>query len=249
VFTIPTTTSNSGDIICDDKAFLVSSITNALGHLGHTIHTTTHPVVAVERDNKGKATNITPFTGKADSASLEAMMRFEIDQQTDASSVQEIIDTLTSVISDVNLVVDDWQPMRTKLVSIINTLETQKLPVTPEDLAENVAFLRWVADNHFTFIGYRSYDLSKDAKTGLCQLTPKAGSGLGSFRDDNCSPHSLLPTTLSQHQSGLALVPEMLVMTKSTSRSTVHRPVNFDYLGGRRSFLWTLFLRRLYRPY
>mgnify|MGYP003385215932 FL=1 len=228
------TSHTTVDIICDDKAFLVSSITNALGHLGHTIHTTTHPVVAVERDHKGKANSIAPFTGKADSASLEAMMRFEIDQQTDASSVQEIIDTLTSVVSDVSLVVDDWQPMRTKLVSIIDTLEKQKLPVTPEDLAENVAFLRWVANNHFTFIGYRSYDLANDTKTGLCQLIPKAGSGLGSFRDDNCSPHSLLPTTLSQHQSALALVPEMLVMTKSTSRSTVHRPVNFDYLGLKR---------------
>ena len=27
---------------------------------------------------------------------------------------------------------------------------------------------------------------------------------------------------------------DMLVMTKSTSRSTVHRPVNFDYLGLKR---------------
>ncbi|MDC9720662.1 MAG: NAD-glutamate dehydrogenase [Gammaproteobacteria bacterium] len=222
------------DIVCDDKAFLVSSITNALVHLGHTIHITTHPVVAIERDNKGKATNITPFTGKADSANLEAIMRFEIDQQNDAEVIANIISTLKNIISDVRLVVDDWQPMHDKLVSIIAAMEAQSLPVDAEDFAENIAFLRWVSNNHFTFIGYRSYRLKKDAKSGLCELTPQQGTGLGSFRDENCSPESLLPTTLSQHNTDLALSNDMLVMTKSTSRSTVHRPVNFDYLGLKR---------------
>ena len=222
------------DIVCHDKAFLVSSITNALVHLGHTIHITTHPVVAVERNVKGQITSLAPFTGKADSANLEAVMRFEIDQQDDPAAVTKIISTLEGIISDVRLVVDDWLPMRNQLVSIIDTLESQNLPVTAEDLAENIAFLRWVADNHFTFIGYRSYTLNKDAKTGLCQLTPQKGTGLGSFRDHNCSADSLLPKVLSQHNSDLALRSNMLVMTKSTSRSTVHRPVNFDYLGLKR---------------
>ena len=222
------------DIVCDDKAFLVSSITNALVHLGHTIHITTHPMVAVARDKKGNITSISPFTGKADSNNLEAVMRFEIDQQTDPEAVKEIITTLKKIISDVRLVVDDWAPMRDKLVSIIDTLESQTLPVAAEDMAENIAFLRWVSDSHFTFIGYRSYDLKKDAVTGLCELTPQKGTGLGSFRDDNCSAESLLPNTLSQQNSDLALRGNMLVMTKSTSRSTVHRPVNFDYLGLKR---------------
>ena len=222
------------DIVCDDKAFLVSSITNALVHLGHTIHITTHPMVAVARDKKGNITSISPFTGKADSNNLEAVMRFEIDQQTDPEAVKEIITTLKKIISDVRLVVDDWAPMRDKLVSIIDTLESQTLPVAAEDMAENIAFLRWVSDSHFTFIGYRSYDLKKDAVTGLCELTPQKGTGLGSFRDDNCSAESLLPSTLSQQNSDLALRGNMLVMTKSTSRSTVHRPVNFDYLGLKR---------------
>jgi len=222
------------DIVCDDKAFLVSSITNALVHLGHTIHITTHPVVAVERDEKGHITSISPFTGKAEAANLEAVMRFEIDQQNEPNLVTKIISTLTEIISDVRLVVDDWTPMRNKLVSIIDTLECQQLPLAEQDIAENIAFLRWVANNHFTFIGYRSYGLRQDPITGLCELTPKKGTGLGSFRDDNCSADSLLPSTLSLHNSDLALKNNMLVMTKSTSRSTVHRPVNFDYLGLKR---------------
>ena len=222
------------DVVCDDKAFLVSSITNALVHLGHTIHITTHPVVAIERDDKGKITSMSPFTGKADSANLEAIMRFEIDQQNDSDSVTEIMTTLTGIINDVRLVVDDWVPMRDKLVSIIDTCEDQNLPIVTEDLMENIAFLRWVADNHFTFIGYRAYALKNDNITGLCSLTPQKGTGLGSFRDHNCSAKSLLPKTLSPQNSDLALRNNMLVMTKSTSRSTVHRAVNFDYLGLKR---------------
>ena len=219
------------DITCDDKAFLVSSITNALVRLGHTIHITTHPVVAIERNAKGQAVDIAPFTGKGNTANLEAVMRFEIDQQSDSEAIDKIHDTLLEIIGDVGLVVDDWQPMRSKLVSIIDTLEGQELPINADDLAENIAFLRWVANNHFTFIGYRSYGLTKNPDSGLCELTPIVDTGLGSFRDHNCNPQSLLPSTLSQHQSDLALRPDLLVITKSTSRSTVHRPVNFDYLG------------------
>ena len=222
------------DIVCADAAFLVSSITNALTHLGHTIHVTTHPVVAVERDTKGNVKSISAFTGKAESANLEAVMRFEIDQQNEPSVVAQIIATLNEIIGDVRLVVDDWVPMRSKLVSMIDTLESQKLPIAPQDLEENIAFLRWVANNHFTFIGYRSYGLKKDPVTGLCELTPKKGTGLGSFRDENCTADSLLPSTLSLQHSDLALRSDMLVITKSTSRSTVHRPVNFDYLGLKR---------------
>ena len=116
-----------------------------------------------------------------DSANLEAIMRFEIDQQNDSDSVTEIMTTLTGIINDVRLVVDDWVPMRDKLVSIIDTCEDQNLPIVTEDLMENIAFLRWVADNHFTFIGYRSYTFKKDTITGLCSLTPQKGTGLGSF--------------------------------------------------------------------
>lgn len=219
------------DVVCDDKAFLVSSITNCLTHLGHTIHMTTHPVVAIERAQKGKVTNISPFTGKAESEHLEAVMRFEIDQVTGAHELNKIATAIESVIQDVGLAVQDWSAMRHKLVAIIDSMANKNAALPNEILNEQIAFLQWLANNHFTFIGYRVYALSKDADTNAYVLTPKKGSGLGTLRDENCHPHSLKPIILSEQIAALALNQDPLVMTKSAYRSSVHRPVNFDYLG------------------
>ena len=51
---------------------------------------------------------------------------------------------------------------------------------TPTELAEAEAFLRWIADNHFTFLGYGCYDLIRE-KDGD-QLRRVEGSALGLLR-------------------------------------------------------------------
>ena len=39
----------------------------------------------------------------------------------------------------------------------------------PQELAEGRAFLRWLADNHFTFLGYRSHDLVDGRRRGRAE--------------------------------------------------------------------------------
>ena len=51
------------------------------------------------------------------------------------------------------------------------------------DIAEDLAFLDWLADNHFTFLGARDYVLGKDGANGM--LEPVKGSGLGVLADED----------------------------------------------------------------
>ena len=51
---------------------------------------------------------------------------------------------------------------------------------SPADVAE---LLRWLADGHFTFLGYRSYDLVRD--DGGRALKAVLASGLGVLRQDS----------------------------------------------------------------
>jgi len=217
------------DIVCTDRPFLVSSITNVLVALGHTIHMTTHPVLAIGRDKQGQITSIEAFSGGPNEPNLEAVMRFEIDHLIDPSDIDKARTAILAVLKDVRLVVDDWQAMCHTLVQLIEQLEQQKLPIEDDVKAENLAFLRWASNNHFTFMGYRYYGLEETAKH--TRVVPQADSGLGTFRPDNSSPQHLQPSVLSDYLAALAKKPQMLVITKSTSRSTVHRAVNFDYLG------------------
>jgi glutamate dehydrogenase len=50
------------------------------------------------------------------------------------------------------------------------------------DIGEDLAFLDWLADNHFTFLGARDYVLAKDGANGI--LEPVKGSGLGVLAAD-----------------------------------------------------------------
>ncbi len=101
-------------------------------------------------------------------------------------------------------------------------------PVEPHELGEVEAFLHWVADDHFTFLGYREYDLVKeDGKQGL---RARAGSGLGILRADPKTPFK----PLRAKATSLPEDPHPLILTKANARSTVHRPSQLDYIGIKR---------------
>lgn len=217
------------DIVADNRPFLISSISSALATLGHTVHKTTHPVVAIKRDDKGQINHISAFSGDPEEPQLEAVMRFEIDRLHTDADVAAVQTSIQGVLQDVRLVVDDWRVMQDKMHSVIERIDSQDLAIDEETKSEQLAFLKWAVENHFTFIGYRYYALEKQGNDVL--IVPDADSGLGTFRASNSTEEHLQASVLNEYLVNLAMRPRLLVITKSTSQSTVHRPVNFDYLG------------------
>ena len=59
-------------------------------------------------------------------------------------------------------------------------------PADSPELRESLEFLRWLADDHFTFLGYREYDLVAEEEGRACEGRP--GSGLGILRDEHRPP-------------------------------------------------------------
>jgi glutamate dehydrogenase len=100
------------------------------------------------------------------------------------------------------------------------------------DLEENRAFLEWVASDHFTFLGFRNYDLVEEA--GEVTLHTVPGSGLGILRDDHSDRISRSFAILPQQQRELVYAKNLLILTKASARSTVHRPAHLDYIGVKR---------------
>ncbi|RKE19313.1 glutamate dehydrogenase [Streptomyces sp. TLI_171] len=95
--------------------------------------------------------------------------------------------------------------------------------------------MRWLADDHFTFLGYREYDLVEHQ--GEEVLKAVAGTGLGILRADPLShdtdhhPVSEAFGRLSAPVRAKAHEKKLLVLTKANSRATVHRPAYLDYVG------------------
>src|SRR6201991_2864270 len=160
------------EVVTDDMPFLVDTVSMvAAAHAD--IHAIIHPVVPVVRSSSGALEAM--GTGEK----TESIMRFEIDR-IDDTELDVVKANVYTALSDVREAVDDWRAMRGKMVEIADDLGKRALPYTAEEVREASEFLRWVADEHFTFMGYREYEVAADAGDEV--LKTVEGSGLGILR-------------------------------------------------------------------
>jgi glutamate dehydrogenase len=220
------------EIVTDDMPFLVNSLSMELLRQDYTIHLIIHPVMCLLRDAAGRLRGVMPNNGAQTDAVPEAVMRFEITRQTDEEALAALHRALARVLGDVRAVVEDWGAMRARIGEIIATIEAQNLPVAADDKDEALHFLRWVDNHHFTFIGFRGYDLLTENGQDVLRQVP--GSGLGILHDGNGTDASQGFAHIPAPSRTMARRPSLLIITKSTAVSTVHRPVHLDYLGIKR---------------
>ena len=94
------------------------------------------------------------------------------------------------------------------------------------------ALLRWLVDDHFTFLGYREYDLVERGRGRGARRpcrAPAWGAALRPAAGRGPSP------TCPRDARRKAREPRLLILTKANCRSTVHRPAYLDYVGVKRS--------------
>lgn len=216
------------EIVNDDMPFLVDSVTMTLANLGRSVHLFLHPIIKTHRDSSGKRT----MEGGEERS--ESLMHIEIGDEVDPTALKDIEQQLSYVLKDVRVAVEDWKRMQARLEETIKWLEQEPPPVNSEEVAEAAALLRWMGDNHFTFIGSRDYDYRSDGTQQSIEIV--ADSGLGILRDPArrvMLGEDGFNINLPQAQDFLRRK-EILIVTKTNARSTVHRPVPLDYIGIRR---------------
>jgi glutamate dehydrogenase len=155
-------------------------------------------------------------------------MQIEITPENDPADLARLTQTLSGVLADVRAAVTDWQHMRRVLREVVAELSAQPSPVPAAELAEVQDFLRWLDDDNFTFLGYREYlfDGAANPEHGpLGILRDETHPVFGGLRD-LCS----LPADVQDFVRRR----ELLVITKSNRRATVHRTAHMDAIGVRR---------------
>jgi glutamate dehydrogenase len=244
------------EVVTDDMPFLVDSVTNELSRQGRGIHVVIHPQVIVRRDVAGKLIEVLDSsceahgsTGKGKTAELphdavtESWIHVEMDRETDREDLKQITADLLRVLSDVREAVEDWEKMRATSLRIAEELpgEPVAADLRDEEIDEARELLRWLSDNHFTFLGYREYALTSvpgDSGAEEDVLTAVPGTGLGILRADpthkvseDGQPVSPSFNRLPADARAKAREPKLLILTKANSRATVHRPSYLDYVG------------------
>ena len=209
-------------IVNDDMSFLVDSVGMALAAHGLASQGIVHPVFLVVRDAAGKLLRV--GDGVA-----ESLIHLDIDRLPGDAELQALQVSIAHSLADVRAAFADWEAMRAKMLQIAGELASRQMPASDGIRAEAEEFLNWAADNHFTFLGYREYEVTE--RGGDRALAAIRGTGLGIMRgkDDSAKPRPLAGLAASDLPPGATLDP--LILTKTNSRSTVHRPGYMDYIG------------------
>ena len=215
------------EIINDDMPFLVDSVTAAISQLGLKVYLIIHPIVRVVRGADGALSALCQNGEAREGAADESFIHIQISEQP-SDRRREIRENLVVVLADVRAAVEDWGEMRGQLSEIVARLKESPPPLPAEEIAEGVAFLEWVNDDHFTFLGYREYAFEGEGTAALAQVLPK--SGMGVLRDQSVSVFDGLRNlgALPADVQDFLKQPELLRCTKSNRHATVHRPVHMD---------------------
>jgi len=221
------------EIVNDDMPFLVDSVTAELNQRGIALLLLIHPVVRVRRDRAGRLTGILAEDERDENAVAESVMHIEIAEQPLPETVQAIRDGLERVLDDVRAAVTDWRAMRVRIADVIAELDSQPPPLPADELQESKAFLRWVEDNHFTFLGCREYGFADD--NGRPRLTTVAKSGLGVLRRDDVRLYGdMIERPLPQGVLEFMQKPKLLIVSKANAVATVHRRAPLDTIAIKR---------------
>ena len=219
------------EIITKDMPFLVDSVRMAMTRENIASHLLLHCPLKIKRDESAKISGLSNLKAEQESSSTKTVFFIEIDRQTDSSVIESFKKELESVLVDVSVAVDDWQPIRKKLMAVTKELPKRHHNKTKEEVSETTEFLDWLAKDNFTLMGYREYELSP--VQGDYQLKGKMESSLGLMKNST-EEHTRLLSELPEVARQEARSSNLLILTKTNSVSRVHRPAYIDYVGIKR---------------
>ncbi|MEZ9395336.1 NAD-glutamate dehydrogenase [Vibrio splendidus] len=213
------------EIVVPDSPFLVDSVKMALTRLDLSSHLMLHNPTQISRSDKGSVVGVSNNEG-----AFQSLFHIEVDRLSSKSEMAALKTELLDIFTDTDLVVNDWLKMVERLEEVTNQVEKQKenIPVDGQRFDETLAFLRWLGEHNFTFMGYKEYDLV--SVNGDTELQPTKEQGLGLFANSDRVRNVKL-SEFSDSARLEAKKPYVLIVTKGNTASRIHRPAYNDYIG------------------
>ncbi|MEM7569968.1 MAG: hypothetical protein AAF337_09240, partial [Pseudomonadota bacterium] len=212
-------------LVNDNMPFLVDTVTGLLTDLGVEIRRLFHPIVDTQRGKDGRRAE-----GDSGESVRESIIYLDVDRRGPQTRAK-MAEGLDDVLQDNRWAVVDWKAMLKQLSRCGADLKYGEHGLDDAVVGESIAFLEWLAEEHFTLLGYRYYPVDKLEYTlGDASSDHKA---LGILRDADMKvwrgPEGMgdASAELTEFLKG----EDPVLITKANARASVHRRVHMDYIG------------------
>ncbi|WP_112606930.1 NAD-glutamate dehydrogenase [Rhizobium sp. WW22] len=211
--------------------FLYESIMGEVTSSYRDLYMAVHPILVIE---KGKEPSLYSADRPSDPAHRVSHIQLHLSPLTTAQST-DLTKRIQTVLDQTHLAVSDWKPMLSRLDTVISELSTYEAAGRRKnDRDEALAFLAWLRDGNFTFLGMREYVYS--GKGANAKVERDRGTGLGILSNPDVRVLRQGKDAVTTTPEILAFLdgPDFLIVTKANVKSIVHRRAYMDYVGVKR---------------
>ncbi|PZU83426.1 MAG: NAD-glutamate dehydrogenase [Shinella sp.] len=217
-------------IIERNKPFLYDSVMGEVTSLYRDIFMAVHPILSIV---PGGPVSLAGTEEEPEHAVRTSYIQLHLAPLTD-SQASALKARLETVLAQVHMASADWKPM----LSLLDTTMRELAELSPGrkkgDRDEALAFLNWLRDDNFTFLGMREYVYSGEGEAAVLERDKGAGLGILSDPDVLVLRQGRNAVTTTPEILEFLQGPDFLIVTKANVKSIVHRRAYMDYVGVKR---------------
>ncbi|PDQ20319.1 NAD-glutamate dehydrogenase [Mesorhizobium sanjuanii] len=219
-------------VVNDNMPFLFDSILGEITDSAGEPLLVTHPVIVV-RHGKSGVEEILGDGGfaKGDPSHDRLSVIHVHIGRLPVEQAEALAGRLKKLLGQVRAAVTDWKPMLARLDQAIHEFRYAPVPLDKASVTEAIAFLEWLRDDNFTFLGMREFKYTGGEKSGTLERAEKPGLGILSDPDVLVLRRGTEAVTTTPEIRAFLHGPEPLIVTKANAKSSVHRRIYLDYIG------------------
>ncbi|MBB5275485.1 glutamate dehydrogenase [Rhizobium rosettiformans] len=217
-------------IVDHNKSFLYDSLMGEVTSHYRDIYMAVHPILAV---TPGGEVVLSNPDSDPEGAIKVSYIQLHLAPLSDEQA-NELIERLQHVLAQVKLAANDWKPMLNLLETALSELRDLSAGRSEAERDEAVAFLEWLRNNNFTFLGMREYVYSGEGENATVERGKGSGLGILSNPDVLVLRQGQNQVTTTPEILAFLQGPDFLIVTKANVKSVVHRRAYMDYVGIKR---------------
>ncbi|MGE0502414.1 MAG: NAD-glutamate dehydrogenase [Rhizobiaceae bacterium] len=218
-------------VVNDNMPFLFDSVMGEITDGAQEPLLVIHPVVWA-RHGRGATDLVAEPAGQKQITDIDRLSVIHVhipripDDRADA-----LAERLHKVLAQVRAAVADWKPMLARLDRAITDLRYAPVPLDKGAVDEAIAFLEWLRDDNFTFLGMREFVYRGGETSGSLERSDAPGLGILADPKVLVLRRGNEAVTTTPEIRAFLHGPDPLIVTKANAKSVVHRRIYLDYVG------------------